>query len=63
MEENLKYTEAIKQLDEISKAISSGELDIDELASKLKKAKELVEFCQNKLKTVESDVSRILNEY
>ena len=56
------YKEAMKQLEEISRTISFGELDVDQLASKLKQAKELVEFCKQKLQAVESDVNQILGE-
>ena len=52
----------MKQLEEISRSISSGELDVDQLASKLKQAKELVEFCKQKLQSVEADVNTILGE-
>ena len=34
----------------------------DQLAAKLKQAKELVEFCKQKLQTVEADVNQILGE-
>ncbi len=56
------YKEAMQQLEEISRSISSGELDVDQLAAKLKQAKELVEFCKKKLQTVEADVNQILGE-
>ena len=52
----------MQQLEEISRSISSGELDVDQLAAKLKQAKELVEFCKQKLQTVEADVNQILGE-
>jgi len=61
MEPNISYTEAMKQLEEISRNISSGELDVDQLAAKLKQAKELVEFCKQKLQSVEADVNQILD--
>lgn len=61
MEESITYKQAMTKLEEISNSISSGQLDVDELASKLKEAKELVAFCQKKLKHVESDVNKILN--
>ena len=57
----LSYTEAMKQLEEISRNISSGKLDVDQLAAKLKQAKELVEFCKQKLQAVEADVNQILD--
>ncbi len=56
------YKEAMQQLEDISRSISSGELDVDQLADKLKQAKELVEFCKQKLQTVEADVNQILGE-
>lgn len=56
------YKEAMQQLEEITRSISSGELDVDQLAAKLKQAKELVEFCKKKLQTVEADVNQILGE-
>ena len=56
------YKEAMQQLEDISRSISSGELDVDQLAAKLKQAKELVEFCKKKLQTVEADVNQILGE-
>lgn len=56
------YKEAMQQLEEISRSISSGELDVDQLAAKLKQAKELVEFCKKKLQTVEADVNQILGQ-
>ena len=56
------YKEAMQQLEEISRSISSGELDVDQLSAKLKQAKELVEFCKQKLQTVEADVNQILGE-
>ncbi|MBO4451246.1 MAG: exodeoxyribonuclease VII small subunit [Bacteroidaceae bacterium] len=61
MNGELSYTEAMKQLEEISRNISSGELDVDQLAAKLKQAKELVEFCKQKLQAVEADVNQILS--
>lgn len=62
METNISYSEAMKHLEDISRSISSGELDVDQLAAKLKQAKELVEFCKKKLQTVEADVNQILGE-
>ena len=59
---DLTYSDAMKQLEEISRSISSGELDVDQLASKLKQAKELMEFCKQKLQSVEADVNTILDE-
>lgn len=62
MDNNIAYKDAIERLETFSRQITSGELDVDELASKLKEAKELVKFCQDKLKHVEDDVKKILED-
>jgi len=58
----LTYNEAIKELEEIVRKTSSGELNVDELAQKLKRAKELADYCQKRLKSIESDISAIITE-
>ncbi|MBO4664202.1 MAG: exodeoxyribonuclease VII small subunit [Bacteroidaceae bacterium] len=60
--EKITYEEAIQRIEEITKKIESGEMDIDSLATSLKEAKELVQFCKDKLTKVESDVKKILDE-
>ena len=37
-------------------------MDIDSLATSLKEAKELVQYCKEKLTKVEADVKKILDE-
>lgn len=56
------YEQAISRIEEITHKVESGEMDIDSLANSLKEAKELVEFCKDKLTKVEEDVKKILNE-
>lgn len=60
MEKDLTYEQAMKSLETIVSKVEQGEMDIDSLASKLKEAKELVEFCKAKLLKVEDDVKKIL---
>ncbi len=60
--EKLTYEEAIHRIEEITKKVESGEMDIDSLATNLKEAKELVQFCKEKLTKVEADVKKILDE-
>lgn len=61
MEEKLTYEAAKSELTAISKEIESEEISVDELASKVKRASELIEFCQNKLKNTEAEVSKIIS--
>lgn len=60
--ETMTYEQAVKKLEEITRKVESGEMDIDSLAASLKEAKELVIFCKNKLTKVEEDVKKILSE-
>lgn len=61
MEKAMTYEKAMKRLEEIVAKIESGEMDIDALAQNLKEAQKLVEFCEEKLTTVEAEVKKCLN--
>lgn len=62
MEENLNYTEAFTELQKIVTEIESGNISVDELALKVKKATELIKICRKKLYATEEDVNKILEE-
>ena len=61
MEEKLTYETALAELTAISKEIESETISVDELASKVKRASELIEFCQAKLKNTEEEVNKIIS--
>ena len=56
MNENMKYEEAMAQLETIVRKMESNELDIDEIAAQLKTAQRLIKFCRNKLTKTESEL-------
>lgn len=56
MNENLKYEEAMAQLEAIVRQMESNELDIDEIAAQLKTAQRLIKFCRDKLTKTESEL-------
>lgn len=56
----IKYSDAIKRLEEIVHKIENGEMDIDTLAENVKEAKQLVELCKSKLIKVEEEVNKIV---
>ena len=56
MNENLKYEEAMAQLEAIVHKMESNELDIDEIAAQLKTAKRLIKFCRDKLTKTEAEL-------
>ena len=53
---DIKYEEAVRQLEKIVDKMESGELDIDSMAAQLKKAQELVKLCKDKLKRTDADI-------
>ena len=56
MNENMKYEEAMAQLEAIVHKMESNELDIDEIAAQLKTAQRLIKFCRDKLTKTESEL-------
>ncbi len=56
------YTEAKKELEAIVAAIESGELDVDALTEKVKRASELIAFCKEKLTKTDKELQKILDD-
>ena len=59
---NMSYSEAVARIEEILHQIETGELDVDELAAKVKMAAELLKVCKGKLFNTEKEVEKILKE-
>ena len=62
MEANLTYESAYKELAQIAKEIENETVSVDVLAQKVKRASELITFCQTKLKNTESEVNKIISQ-
>lgn len=62
MSEKQSYTEAFEELQAIVTEIESGEISVDELSDKVKRATELIKICKLKLTTTEENVNRILKD-
>ena len=56
------YTEAFDELQSIVTEIEQGEISVDELSEKVKRAALLIKICKQKLTSTEEDVDRILRE-
>ena len=54
------YSEAIDRLEKIVAQIDSNELDIDQLAARIKEANEIIAFCTAKLTKAEGEVEKLL---
>lgn len=62
MSENNTYEKAYNELQTIIAEIESGEISVDVLSEKVKRAASLIAFCKEKLATTENDVQKILDE-
>ena len=60
MKKDMSYEQALEELQAIVEEIENGETGIDELAAKIKRASELLNFCKTKLVSTEKDVEKIL---
>jgi exodeoxyribonuclease VII small subunit len=56
----MTYQDAYNELQEIVSEIEAGEIGIDEISQKVKRASELIEVCKAKLFQTEQDVDQIL---
>ena len=62
MSDTPNYTEAFEELQIIVLEIEQGEISVDELSEKVKRAALLIKICKTKLTTTEEDVNKILKE-
>ena len=58
----LTYESAYAELQEILVSIQQEEINLDSLAKQLKRAKELIEFCKEKLHAVEEELDDLFDE-
>ena len=56
------YSQAIARLEEIVQAIDSGEMEIDQLADKIKEANKLIAYCSEKLTKADAELEKLLAE-
>jgi exodeoxyribonuclease VII small subunit len=52
----LTYEMALKELQEIVAQLQDDAIGMDELSEKIKRSAELINFCREKLRTVEGEV-------
>ena len=58
----ITYEEAVALLEEIVDKMENDELDIDQLSDQLKRAKELVKLCKDKLTKTDEEIKKLLSE-
>lgn len=62
MGDQINYTEAFEELQHIVSEIEDGQITVDELSEKVKRAAVLIKICRAKLQATEENVTEILKD-
>jgi exodeoxyribonuclease VII small subunit len=62
MSDSPNYQEAFEELQTIVAEIENGQISVDELSEKVKRAAVLIKICKAKLMSTEEDVTKILKD-
>ena len=62
MNKENNYSEALEELQTIVAEIEDGQISVDELSEKVKRAAVLIKICKSKLTSTEEDVAKILKD-
>lgn len=60
--DSTNYQQAFEELKTIVAEIEQGEISVDQLSEKVKRATQLIKICKAKLTSTEEDVNKILKE-
>jgi exodeoxyribonuclease VII small subunit len=60
--EKISYSVAISQIEQILKQIENDDLDVDQLAEKVKRVSYLLKLCKSRLFDTEKEIDKILKE-
>lgn len=58
-----KYSKAVERLEDIIEKIENEEIDIDELADKVKEAVGLIRLCKDKIEKAELEVKAVVDGF
>lgn len=62
MEKTINYEQSVAELQQIVALMESGQLDLDTLTTKLKRAQELIKLCKDRLTKTDAEIQKILAE-
>lgn len=60
---SISYKDAVKEIESILHQIENEELDVDDLADKVKRAYFLLKLCKEKLHSTEKDIGNIMKDF
>lgn len=59
----IKYSKAVKRLEEIIEKVENEEIDVDELSAHVKEAAVLIKGCKDKIEKAEMDVKKVVDGF
>lgn len=62
MAEEITYREALAELEQILSAIEEEQVDVDELAVKVKRSAELIRLCRSRINAAAIEVENVVSE-
>lgn len=62
MNEEIKYEDAMRELESIVNRMENDEPDIDSLGELLRSAQQLIKLCKDKLTKTDEEINGILND-
>lgn len=60
---DVKYSKALKRLEEIISKIEGEEVDVDELSENVKEAISLIKVCKTKIEKAETEVKKVVDGF
>jgi exodeoxyribonuclease VII small subunit len=61
-EERMTYEKAYEELEAIMQDLQEDKISVDELTAKVKRAAELITFCNDMLRSTEAEVNKIVKK-
>lgn len=62
MNNPINYEAAVAELEQIVAKMENDQLDIDQMSVQLRRAKELIKLCQDKLTKTDEEIQKILGQ-
>ena len=59
--EKINYDQAIEELETIVRKMESGDLNLDAITEKLKRAQKLIKLCKDRLTKTDEEIKKILS--
>ena len=62
-EKQISYNEAYEEFQTILEDIKERNVDVDKLAAKVKRARELINLCEERIKKAEMEIEEIIKSF